>query len=764
MRHILFAMFVTVLIIASVFAQQNTISMQDKYGHQLLIHINPQTGSAHRVFGMLPNINNYGFRPANLSQRSVERMSAKFFSDYSDILKVNPTQMRLSKAETDGKMWFITYKQAVSGILVYGTEVGFTINRDGDIVALGADAYQNVNISTVPKMTSDEAVKWARKSFGIDSAEIKNTAELIIYPLERDSTTTFRLTWKVSLESFKPLKYITYFVDAENGKIVAQQNNIKDNVSGNISGSYWPIHASDNPVHTGLLTTQIYLHNANYTYTSYTNSDNNGNYTVSIPYSGSWYIDYPLQSSYVKVYNYNGGIPQAAKKTLTTSGSGTLNLDWGASDSTSVRWLTTVVHDNYKNRFNLSAMDYQMTGYVNALDAQGNTANGWADGSAIAFGHQDNQPWARSSDVVYHEYTHNVIYQLYGSFIGNTYASQGSAMDEGLADYFACTFNNDAILGEDVGVNRNLNNSNIFPNNYNYDDGDPSAPYTNSLIISGACWKLRQSIGSTITDFLVFNALQISPHAHTFGDFESNVKIAGDQWYSGNYLNQIRDAFSYHGITNSSLNVSVSGPDVLSIGESGTWTVNASGGNGSYTYSWYLKSADPQTQGNWIGPLSSTSTYSTKMYSYDHYLYVRADVFSNNFYFGSNYIYVTCADCAPCQGCPQVVHKFSDSSRITIANLNLPKDYTLEQNYPNPFNPTTVINYQLPVVSHVTLKVFDVLGREVATLVDEMKEVGFYSATFDGEKLASGIYFTRMIVQPQEGLPIVQVRKMLLTK
>ncbi|MBM2842113.1 MAG: Peptidase subtilisin kexin sedolisin [Bacteroidetes bacterium] len=88
---------------------------------------------------------------------------------------------------------------------------------------------------------------------------------------------------------------------------------------------------------------------------------------------------------------------------------------------------------------------------------------------------------------------------------------------------------------------------------------------------------------------------------------------------------------------------------------------------------------------------------------------------------------------------------------ITISDVKegsseLPRGFALHQNYPNPFNPTTEIRFAVPVGTYgrTSLRVFDVLGREVATLVDEVKAPGEYSVTLDGSDLSSGVYFYRL--------------------
>jgi hypothetical protein len=108
-------------------------------------------------------------------------------------------------------------------------------------------------------------------------------------------------------------------------------------------------------------------------------------------------------------------------------------------------------------------------------------------------------------------------------------------------------------------------------------------------------------------------------------------------------------------------------------------------------------------------------------------------------------------------------------NKLKVKLITTPTTFELKQNYPNPFsarggsasggNPSTTINYQLPVTGLVTLKVYDVLGREIKTLVNEQQAAGTYSVTFNAEGLASGIYYYHL----QAG-SFMQTKKLVVVK
>ena len=86
----------------------------------------------------------------------------------------------------------------------------------------------------------------------------------------------------------------------------------------------------------------------------------------------------------------------------------------------------------------------------------------------------------------------------------------------------------------------------------------------------------------------------------------------------------------------------------------------------------------------------------------------------------------------------------SAAKTLDLKNPDMITSYNLEQNYPNPFNPSTMIKYQLPMTSEVSLKVYDILGKEVATLVNRTQAAGRYEVRFDASQLSSGVYIYRI--------------------
>jgi hypothetical protein len=102
---------------------------------------------------------------------------------------------------------------------------------------------------------------------------------------------------------------------------------------------------------------------------------------------------------------------------------------------------------------------------------------------------------------------------------------------------------------------------------------------------------------------------------------------------------------------------------------------------------------------------------------------------------------------------------FKNSSNSVKQENQIPKSYELSQNYPNPFNPVTKINYALPKQGFVTLKIYDITGREIQSLVNEVKQAGYYTVDFNGSNLASGVYFYRI----QSG-DFVMTKRMVLIK
>jgi hypothetical protein len=135
-----------------------------------------------------------------------------------------------------------------------------------------------------------------------------------------------------------------------------------------------------------------------------------------------------------------------------------------------------------------------------------------------------------------------------------------------------------------------------------------------------------------------------------------------------------------------------------------------------------------------------------------------SDIVVDTFTTASPKLYISGSTVKQAQNSDYQIIKYSSITAVEDQN-NIPISFNLAQNYPNPFNPSTKINYSIAQFSQVALKIYDVLGTEVATLVNEEKPAGSYEVNFNASQLSSGIYFYKL----QAG-SFIQTRKMILIK
>ncbi len=393
---------------------QSNISFRDKHGNLNYAELDPRTGSVHRIIGLAVTVGDYGLTTSTLNGPAIDEMTTKLLEDYYPALKLSRSDLTLQKIDSNGKWWFAQYRQSVNGIPVYGTEIGFTIDPQGKVVTLGSSIYPQIGISTNPALTADEATETAIQKFADDSSSVVGKPELTIFPVDDSTTSTtfgYHLSWKVELVSMSAFKHFIYLIDAQDGTILRELNNVRDyNFYGTITGSYWPVRASDQTVSSAFVTTNVAIFNSAGQEVTATNTNSNGYYSMYVDAFQYYYVHIPLQNSWIKVRDYSNGDDIVTHIVGTVPSE--VDYAWSASDGSNVRRHADDIHTYYSETIGYSGMNYQMTGRINL----GSSVNGGSDGTNIGFGSEYGEPWAHSSDVIYHEYCpSSKCFGLFGS-------------------------------------------------------------------------------------------------------------------------------------------------------------------------------------------------------------------------------------------------------------------------------------------------------------------------------------------------------------
>jgi len=487
-----------------------------------------------------------------VTKENAESTFKEFLKEHKELFEVEPEDLKMVSAKKINNKWYVKYRQYYKGIPVHNATVGLDSSENGKVSSYASNYQPNIEVPTEPKVKLEKAVDIAKETYpGKASQRLKKKdSTLIIYPEKAEDKIIHHLAWKFMLAGEQPDPEIEkyFIVDALDGKIIQSYTADPDaDVTGNVRGEVYP----ENPTDT---VTAMPFRNAyvDIDFAGKTTTNNSGDYKKDVP----WYwplifffakhATFELKGPYARVQNHNGANYQETRHFNTSS---PCNLTWTDADRDHINvfYHMNMFHDWLKDELRYSWVNRDGS---NRFNAQVNTtvANARA-GNPMKFGPND---CARSSDVIYHECTHNVLYHEYGDYIGWPAAnSEGYAMDEGFADYFSSSFTNDSIHGEGYSANpRDLNNTRQYQGKSNYN----REGHRGGMIIGGAAWDLRQRLinargasGARVADKLILEAHEIlsnDPRDYYFSDpHESNLLLA--LYKAADDNNNLLDGFPY---------------------------------------------------------------------------------------------------------------------------------------------------------------------------------------------------------------------------
>jgi len=569
-------------------------SFQQTYGKEWKIETNKDNTIVKLSGGNVP-IEQITGKKEKITTENIDSVSKTFINKNNNLLKVDSPSLKVSKifSDTNSKMKVIRYEQEYQGVQIYNSYT--TLAYSGEALTYYKTNYETQSLDINPIITKEKAFEVVEKEYALGNLNLKATnttpdlygfngnydegaskniagksskeaskiksivniqnpenSVLVIFPLSIAKGQGNKLAWKIDLPLDKiNNQKMTYFIDAKTGNILYLFDNVVyETVSGNVKGRIYPNTPTDG----------FEIRSFNHERVKFVNDEsytNNGSYLINTA-EANGKVEGGLNGLYVYVNNYQQ--PNAHFQSNILTPSAIQNIDWSVIDTSykqeesNLFYHANIVHDFFTKggTFDIYTLDYPMIANVEIPAV----CNAYADGSSINFYMAGDVPgWgfceatSLGSDIIYHEYTHNVVFSIYNG-INLPYVGQTGGMNEGWADYFAATITNDPVMGENIFPTpiRNLENNLRYPNDYNPE------PHVASTVFSPALWEIRQSIGVETADAMILNAMKLTPM--TFSEFVEAMLVSDDD--NGNledgtpHINDICHAFwDNHGIFSS---------------------------------------------------------------------------------------------------------------------------------------------------------------------------------------------------------------------
>ncbi|MFC1850193.1 proprotein convertase P-domain-containing protein, partial [candidate division CSSED10-310 bacterium] len=399
----------------------------------------------------------------------------------------------------------ITFSQHVQGIPVYGAEVSVHLTHSHQAQLVTSSIVPGVSLpATKPALSTDEAIDYALNAV---SAKSELRAEAAYKLVAYKNQGFFNLAWVVDVPLWKPLGDWRVIIDALDGSTLKIENRL-NYVTG-----------------TG------YVYDPNPVVAP-------GRVQRSLPnLDGTGY----LQSSNIKVTNSLGGSRAYASNNI---------FDYAATN-THFEEVMAYYHINTMRSF-IRGMGFSVMNYQLDADAHGTTDdNSWFSPStqSITFG-DGGVADAEDADIICHEYGHAVVNDIKPGLV---YSGESGAINEGTADYFACTLAGDPNVGEwDSTAYSSAGYLRTADNSLHYPEDLQGQVHADGQIWSGTMWDIYETVGKTVADKIITQCLYYLTNNSSFEDGAQAILTADDNIYGGSHRTTLEGVFSARGILSQS--------------------------------------------------------------------------------------------------------------------------------------------------------------------------------------------------------------------
>jgi Zn-dependent metalloprotease len=637
------------------------------------------------------------------------------------------TDLRHVRTQPNRNMFHVTFKQFHEEIPVFKAVYKVHLNRSGQVDMANGFYYPGIEISTTPSVSEISAEETARDD--LDSAreyDLDTNSELIVYPMDEG----FHLAWKIVLRAEREFVNWLYMVDAHTGEILTTTNRVMHTLPYNSTVK----KVEKENIHTIVSNPALMLSTTNGSGNAFSGVPNQGSENpgqVTLPRLNT-NSDY-LIGTYVDVDNLDSGTGRAES----------INKEYfyyidtppePNFDEVNVYYHVDRFRNNYIN--GLSPSNPGFTQIEALVHGNSDNASFQAPG-LISFGYgpsSDYNNFAWDAQVIFHEYTHAVFYHL-NEDAHSSSNDEAGAINEGLSDYFAGAFAGNSRIFRyavsttgDPDERRDMENPGIV--HYTQYVADEPGAHQGGEFFSSILWTIRNgSVGSVTTDELVYDAIPRLSSDPDFLEFRDALIASDIEENSGTNVSVIEDIFEDHHIPlpdppDPDPQVTIQGPSQVSWWGSFSPQVQDFS---VQSYKWELTTGSGWQQVSvcevWNYSGTPGQNFELRVTVYDG-----PDQTGDSITSDPHFVQVN-----------QFLMEFEGES-----DAPFPDAFGLDANYPNPFNPATQIRYRLPEPSSVSLRIYNMAGQLISTLVNTEQTAGFHDISWDAAQFASGIYLVRM--------------------